>query len=438
MNRFERPEKINQEEFTEPEIREFNVWGEMLAGVVRDPVTANIIRRSLIDVGRIFLDPENSQATDIFRNTLGKIASFSKDHPAQENNPSLKVLESVVSKLRNSVSRKQGNNAKNLYVTFAKAWEAKYSQYELFIQDRLETIISEYAERDNEGMNGVILKLDLSNLPAELKSGVEELESDWGEQPEKTQAIKLLKIYKPGTAQKEFQLQDQFHQSLESLPEEQYAKVPRPWTFHELHIPEDQDNQGRIDKLAAKGFPVLEHSIVDEGGNKQTKRSIDCELIIMDYVEGKDLATVMFEWIIAHPPDGKGDVVPQSRSRTFFDIRMQAMHTLGLYLEDEEPLTPQAQIEVNKIITNHLKKTGFTVSSQVVNKLQNTEQALIQKKLFHPDAHERNIIIEGDIASTDNPAKVYLVDFGEVPEGTGKMLNTTTTLLREFEQPKVN
>lgn len=241
----------------------------------------------------------------------------------------------------------------------------------------LETVLL-MARKINEGDDGVIAHVDLNRLRPELRQAI------FGsvEIPE-GQAIKILKIYKPGAGKREFEAQKAAYEALEG--HENCASIPKPYLYRDLKIfnPELQE------KLATDC--------------RSTKPVEHVEILVMDLVEGEDLATRLFREVLRRHPQasqyrgmaetaGIDPLIRETRS--------------ALYKSDEafrnDKKNPFVFI---KAVTDFLKADGYTIDRSISKKLQKAINILHEKGIFHRTLHWRNIMLD----KNDQP---YLVDFG--------------------------
>jgi hypothetical protein len=384
------------------------------------------------------LDDSGNQETDlVLRTSLFSLQEF-KENQTSEYLEELTKLETMVVNLRNAKLRNNEESVATIRSEIKEKFIGPYEFSERLIQSRLEELIERYAERVNEGGNAYIFKVDFGLVPIELvrELGLPETGSE--------NAIKILKFFRPGTMKREIKKQELFYKVLrgvhENLP---VAEVPEPIGYYTLRIAEQvQDfnvttkqpltvevSSEHIDVLVGKKLPLSSETGEDASGQTAQRRLIEVELAVMDYVNGKDIATLMMEWILNNPPAGKErKVIPP----TFNELRLVAMDLLEISpQEDGAGDEPGVQMFMQKEIFEHLKSTGFKTNPEVINQLVNTKKVLDENKLRHPDAHSRNVMISGDIHG-QNQVKTHLIDFGEVNDVDTKDLEAIIVLLKRL------
>lgn len=348
-------------------------------------------------------------------------------------------LEEKLVALRNANLRKVGEQALEIWNQISKEFLEPYEFSEKLIQSRLEELIEMYAERVNEGGNAYIFKVDFDLVPKDLIK-----EIGIGSEVEGASAVKILKFFNHGTVKKELKKQRLFYSALhERVDDHKVSAVPKPYGSYTLRVAEQIDGYEQpsshrmpvevsaehFNVLMTKKMPSSMEKVTAESGQVINRRIIEAELMIMDYVEGKDLATLMMEWILNNPPLGKDRrVIPKS----FNELRASVIEILNLVPQEEAAGDePGVQMFMQNEIYNHLKNTGFKVNSEIINQLVRTQQVLDAHNLKHPDAHSRNVMISGDVMG-DGDVQTHLVDFGEVPDADTKELESIIILLKRL------
>ncbi|MBP6886069.1 MAG: hypothetical protein KBC02_02395 [Candidatus Pacebacteria bacterium] len=217
-------------------------------------------------------------------------------------------------------------------------------------------------------------------------------------------AVKVLKVYRAGAGEKEFATLHQAYELLSKVASA--AQVPRPQNFVVLPL---SDNER--DRLNSFGAHLLSSQPV--------------EAFDMTFIEGKDFARIVYEEVIRRctPHELLGllreneepaALLEESASLDYlFEI---VRHVLKL----ENPMrvdasgVPQNDMRVlwrnSKRIFEFLSARGFIVHPTIVQQLQQSVDILHAHGIRHNDLHERNIMIEGRIDSSEG--KVWLLDFG--------------------------
>lgn len=259
------------------------------------------------------------------------------------------------------------------------------------INDQYESLIRE-TNPVNEGKNGVIFRVGPESVPQQLRHQLH-IEND--------QALKILKIYASGKAEREFTAQQMAYDLVESNRESNpdIGYVPKPVDFRKLKIKQNTKDQLNRDMHA---------SISGD----------EAEVLMMDYVEnGEDLATVLYKWVADHPPAGKEYITHGGR----FD---QLQDAVALMLDFNRPSLKGSEADrkmQERLVANdnaeklyrHLKRTGFVLNPNVIRQIKATMKLFEDNGLYHNDNHERNFMVEGDYQSPDSKdVKVYVIDYG--------------------------
>ncbi len=281
----------------------------------------------------------------------------------------------------------------------------------------------------NEGNNGIITRLDFNEISEELKNVLLKEQIEGKEEI----AFKLLKIYQPGKGKKEFEMQKKVNALLENSSEKT-AKVPTPLAFREVNIKylplikqlkkwNFQLPKFKISKEVSEKCS-LEEGYYDEAELNEEERQklielnvifpeIKVEVLLMDYVAGKDLARILLEEVAKRHKDTEW-FREEMKDLSFTELFERVSVALGFFrpggkhfdmgmkIFEEEMVKAE---NVNKII-NFLKKTGYKFNQKWLDKINNTIKVLHNHNIYHRDLHERNIIITPE-------DEVFLIDFGE-------------------------
>lgn len=250
------------------------------------------------------------------------------------------------------------------------------------------------------GRDGIVLRVDLSNLSPEMinalnDSGIELLKDD-------EYAVKMLKIYRPGTGEKEYNTQMTAYNLLNSL--ENVAKVPKPIILKVQHLSE-----------ADKSHLKLYLPFVQD----------DAELILMDYVDGNDLATIIYDFILA------GSNYDKVLLENMEFQEKQLLVAKILNLETPNNSNPGNFIELVALrdnlrkIMNYLKRNGFHIDQSALDKIHNALKVLESNKIFHNDLHERNVMLDRN----GNP---FLIDFGRAVFDKNNQGNDDFAIIRRY------
>ena len=297
-------------------------------------------------------------------------------------------------------------------------FEQKFiSALEQFHDKNLEHIIIESLPA-NEGNNGVIFKFDVRGIAQELEDDQELRKGfkDKGLSAEdfigrETAAIKLFKVYDVEGGRKEYEAQMQAYKLIEESPhKDTLARIPKPFWFHEFSISE-------------KTQKVLNERGAEIHGGRAA-------MIMMDFVEGKDLATLFYEWIVEKYRER---IKERDESKEYSDAEMEAylprnstnfselQESVGRLLHFAAPggkafHAGEREFERRKIFGENadkiymfLRQTGFKIPEGIIERLQKTFNLLHHAGLYHNDPHERNFMIG---SKEVGHAGIYIVDFG--------------------------
>lgn len=262
-----------------------------------------------------------------------------------------------------------------------------------FIENRTDIV--------NSGHNGIILRFLESELPPEIQKAVS---FDRKENPEGSLKAKALKIYRRGDAHKEFAALRHARKIVaenerDSAP---FAHVPKSHASYDLEI---SDNFQRF---------------LNENGAALTDRWVG--VIVMDYIEGIDLATLLYREALFRTYQ-EGDLyAPEDLDHISFD---DLHRLLGEKLHFAKPGgksrdESERRYEEEKVNNENaerlfavLEEKKFVLPPAILAQVQNTIEAFHKNRLFHNDLHERQIILkDGDL---EDP-KTFIIDYGTASE----------------------
>lgn len=230
------------------------------------------------------------------------------------------------------------------------------------------------------GRDGIVLKVNTKNLSKQSSEAIKSINQEGGGEVNDF-AIKILKIYRPGTGSIEFDFQKKAYEILKK--EAGCAKVPKPILLHTKHLSES-------DILFLK--------------NQNHALEEDAEIILMDFVNGKDLATYIYDFILS--VNGYDD---ESILNMSF---LQKQSFISAILNFEQPQNNLDDFKniiserdnLRKMI-NYLRKRKFVINQEVLTKIERAIEVLESNFIFHNDLHERNVMI-------DENGEVFIIDFG--------------------------
>lgn len=224
----------------------------------------------------------------------------------------------------------------------------------------------------NQGANGLVFKVEIQELPETVRRQTDISQGDM--------AVKTLKIYGVRKAKREYDMLSLARNILETEnekePTQELAWVPRPVFHAEVEIDEQQKKY-----LNSQG----------------TKLESKISAVSMDYIEGTDLATLLYKNFLVL----KGYPDDNLESLGFAALQSLVNKELGMHVSENENTHEKSMVKVRKF----LKKKGFILNPSILRKLKRTVDIWHREKLYHRDLHERNIMI----TPKDD---VFIVDFG--------------------------
>jgi serine/threonine protein kinase len=233
------------------------------------------------------------------------------------------------------------------------------------------------AEMIDQGVNGIIFRLDIEVLDATVRAQFEEE----GFELNNENAIKMLKVYKKGQGRAEFDMQ-QRAQEIIGDQAKNYAMIPKPNFYRDLELSDHAFEQMR-----------------DTYGLKEKR----VEIIMMEFVPGKDLGTALVE---------------KAKELRRADDQISAE---GMRLDDALAHFQHAAMsdEFAEQLFAYLDSQNIRIDPTVAQRIKKTLDVLHKNGIAHRDAHERNIMIsegEGGLQDINN---VWVIDFGNASEFSG-------------------
>jgi serine/threonine protein kinase len=262
-----------------------------------------------------------------------------------------------------------------------------------------------------EGGRAVIVKLSRDNVAENLRPAYKSLSLD-REAEEK--AVKVFKLYLPNKGKNEYEIHSRMQRMIEELPDDQkneFARVPTLSSSRDISLTPDMRHK------------LEEHFQLSSLG----ERSI---LITMEYIDGEDLATIFYKWILEHKSDdAQRMVIPSYKTdmMSFGELYIALAKKLNLESPPEGIDAPQEVLEraewkvsqrnADKIYS-YLRKYNFPMPPQVASRLENTLKLMHKGRMTHGDAFERNIMLTGGSKAlrekgTLEGEDTFLIDFGE-------------------------
>ena len=247
------------------------------------------------------------------------------------------------------------------------------------IAEFIESII-ENSQFTDAGYEGLIYRLDSQRLP----EGFSEFLESRGIQIEGDVASKILKVYTRGQGAAEFKALEKAVQLLDSAPDKTgLARVPNPIFLQEIPV-----TQSLKESLGQKAKEIVGDKI---------------EVILMDYIEGDDLATALYKKALEIIQGDDFD--PKS-------VEGMDYPSLAHYVQDEftQKNRKSVQREENPLgddvnwLRKFLKDNGFSPDPSIADQIKKTVELMEKKGMSHGDIHPRNIKVHN--------GQVYLLDFG--------------------------
>lgn len=287
---------------------------------------------------------------------------------------------------------------------------------ERFIDTRLNQLLEENCQKVNEGNNGAILKLNINDVPEDLLVSLREsgivLNTD--------QAVKVMKFYSGGRGLNEFQMQQQAYELVSEQSEyAQIAKIPKPHLYRDLAI-----------------LPSVRERLKQMGIKKINDK---VELLVMDFVPGEDLATIMFREIIRTSPKTR-DLLHHLDRLGFEDLERELPRALGfaetktVYRDEADRQSQEKRQQIKRYNTIHseLSKQGFRLHPAILLQVKNAMNLMHENGMSHRDGHHRNFMITGDPSvNAVNAPEVYIIDFGSSIRFDGNYEDQKERIYRE-------
>lgn len=277
-----------------------------------------------------------------------------------------------------------------------------------------------YGQRLNEGMNGVIVRVQLQDFPEKdravaIRSGM------FGEVADDA-AVKVLKIYREEAAKIEYRHQFLVREALTRAANrgEMVASVPEPHMVHTITLPNGalRDAYRSLTKI-----PTLEDRV---------------SCISMEFIPGEDLGTYVWrhygQALVRRAMRLDTERVTGIDDRSLADLERPSTYhlvrntvddlqrrigvlseTRHLLLESALPARNDAeQIKVRqasdrnvKRMTRLLQSDGFRIDPKLYTTIEATIDACRRAQIVLLDCHERNIMLTPD-------GRVFFIDFEKV------------------------
>lgn len=279
-----------------------------------------------------------------------------------------------------------------------------FSEQKEIAESLIESMIIN-SKKINEGNNGIIKIVDLESLPKELTGFLKKFTSHTVK--EDKIALKMLKIYQKGEGKKEYELQKKAYDIVDAEEDDdKYAKIPEPLLYYEFNIQtEKAKNMLHVDGMDSEQKKI--------------------EIILMDYIQGEDLAEYLYRQILIRHKDLK-HLAEQAQDIEIKDLQTYVSKALGfarpagkhrdegLRIFEKEAVNSQ---NVNILINFLKKQKDFKFDKSILEKIKNTIDLLHKNNIYHRDLHERNVM-KSPLAN--GKEEIFIIDFGSATESQDK------------------
>ncbi|MGD1003463.1 MAG: hypothetical protein ABR884_02710 [Minisyncoccia bacterium] len=271
-------------------------------------------------------------------------------------------------------------------------------------EEEIENIIETHHSIENIGTKGLIIKILKEELPKEIQEemGIWDNEQDEGESA--SLAVKALKIFNHEDARHEYEAQLEARNIVQQARSEKpLAKVPRVGSFHEITV-----NKKTQDFLNKNGTYIADGKV---------------GLIVMDFIEGMDLATLLYREALKRNTSEERDYSDEYIDSLPFDQLRWEVSTMlnfskpgGKSRNEGERIFEEETVKAGnaKALFHWLSTHGFVLPQKLLDQIKNTVELFHKNELFNNDLHERNVIVQnGDL---EHP-QAYIIDYGSATRG---------------------
>lgn len=277
----------------------------------------------------------------------------------------------------------------------------------------LEKMVLEFAYKINEGENAIILRINTETVPEEIISTLRKA----GINLESEHAIKLLKIYSAGTGRQEQMMQTRA-QNIIGKNKEKFALVPGTLLYKDIRLTPEARQQLRSLGLKITGSRV--------------------EMIVMDFVNGEDVATILYKEALVRKFPELYSSVEDLRALSFDRLESETVSALG-FKRPGGKATNEGEREFEKrkinmenvrLLLHFLRTKNFVLDKSIVKRLRASVNILHANGLAHRDLHERNVMISGpyEAGSDTKDSTVVIIDFGTAKEFSGEYSPTSEAI----------
>lgn len=372
---------------------------EIFAERLSECVLSSEFRKSLIS-----LESKLKVATDS-TSLFSAISLGMQEITKFRTNPELSQSVTVVLDILNFIrlNSKKPQLASVLFGEILQRQKVKFDAEQAIERNfdaQIESLILEYAQKINEGKNGVIFRLDIKSVPKKVLEELKDQGLDLTDGDQEKAVAKVFKIFDPAAAEHEIEMQRKVYSITENADPAKYAKVPRPWFVRSVSIEDPQ--------VVAK---LQQGGILQRGGSFKGVKGPENKISIfmMDLIEGDDVATHLYKWILKNKNFDEDEI----NNMNFYDLQTMVQTQLG-FQRGSGAGSEQEDFQVanknSKKLFAFLTQKGFKINPQVAAQIRNTIGLWRRKGFYHNDLHLRNIMVSGDIEKGD--AVTSMIDFG--------------------------
>jgi len=207
--------------------------------------------------------------------------------------------------------------------------------------------------------------------------------------------VKILKLYKPGSGRREFEMQRKAYELVRDKGGEDCAQIPEPVLFRDLEV----KNSRTKEFLSSRGIKAQEH----------------IEVIIMDMVPGVDLATHFYREVLR---GNKGAIHLHNDldEMDFASLHREVSQILkfeiagGKSRDEGEKEFERRMVQAGnaKKIFDTLKRQGYVLDRSILDRIEKTIDMFHDNGLAFRDGHHRNFMFSGE----GDDLEVFVIDFG--------------------------
>ncbi len=263
-----------------------------------------------------------------------------------------------------------------------------------------------HAELLNEGNNGIIVKLTIDEALLRTADPTATLRPLIGDGSQV--AAKILKLYKsPLVGRQEYESQlaawqvvenARMNDAQETHPSQQiarrsaFASIPQPRIFADL--------------------PVHEHlaqTLRDKGVHADERVSI----LLMDLVDGDDIATTLYRSVLAGHPDAKHLAHEDLSCWPFHELSQEVarlFYARPRHTDTTHDAEYRMMLQNAERLMHECGRVGIRIDEWIIAQISNSLRALKYQGVLLRDAHPRNFMVTGSLTQGGCAS---IVDFGE-------------------------